>query len=580
MKPILIIFAGICLLWACTQTQPRKITVYTVGDSTMANKDTTLRNPERGWAMMFQPFFDTTMVIVENHAVNGRSSKSFMDEGKWQVVADKLQAGDYVFIQFGHNDEKSEDPKRYTDPQTTYKEFLTQYVNETRAKGAFPVLMTSIARRKFSPETGMPLDTHGEYPVAVRELAKELDVPLIDMAVMTERMLIRMGHEDSKRIYMWLQSGQSPKFPDGLQDDTHLNEYGAFQVAQMVAGSIRAQQLPLAEYLVRNINEMGWGQVVRSQPDDWYGTPEAIAIAENVLLYQRNSGGWPKNTPMHQKLSDNDKKTILAEKDKDDSTIDNDATQMEMIYLAKVYNATANEIYRDAVIRGLNYIFESQYANGGWPQFYPLHEGYYTHITYNDYAMVNVMNLIKSISRSEKPFGFINDEATLNRCTEAFNRGVDCILKTQYRQNGVLTVWCAQHDAHTLEPAKARTYELPSLSGSESAGIVRLLKGIENPSPEVTQAIDAAMAWFEKVKITGIRVENYVNEEGKRDRHVVADDAASPLWARFYTLEDNRPFFCDRDGVKKYELSEIGYERRNGYSWYTDAPQRLFDKND
>ncbi len=555
----------------------KKITLFTIGDSTMANKDTTNGNPERGWAMALQQFFDASKVVVDNHAVNGRSSKSFFDEGRWKVITDKLQAGDYVFIQFGHNDEKSEDPKRYTDPQGTYKEFLTMYVNETRAKGAFPVLMTSIARRKF--DGGMPIDTHGAYLNAVRELARTLDVPMIDMAEKTRKLLLGVGPEDSKRIFMWLQPGQSPKYPNGLQDDTHLNEYGAFRIAQLVVAGIRELELPVAKYLKKDISELKWSQVVENQPAEWYGTPEAIAIAGNVLLYQRNTGGWPKNIPMHYPLAEADKKAVLVAKDKtDDSTMDNDATYLEMIYLAKVYNATHTVAYKDAFLKGLHYLLAAQYPNGGWPQYYPLVKGYYMHITYNDNLMVNVMNILKGVAKRDKLFAFVDDPALIKQCATAFDRGVDCILKTQYRQNGKLTVWCAQHDENTLLPAKARAYELPSLSGYESADIVLLLMDIENPKPEVKKAITAAIDWFKKVQIKGIRVETYTNAEGQKDRRVVSDPTAKPIWARFYELDDNRPFFCDRDGIKKYSLSEIGYERRNGYGWYTDEPQDAIKK--
>ena len=220
--------------------------------------------------------------------------------------------------------------------------------------------------------------------------------------------------------------------------------------------------------------------------------------------------------------------------------------------------------------RGIGYLLEAQYDNGGWPQFYPLSEGYYTHITYNDNAMVNVLRLLQAVSMDEEPFAFVADSIKTLAKT-AVDRGVDCILKTQVTQDGRPTVWCAQHDEHTLKPANARAYELASLSGAESDGIVMFLMSLPEPSEEVVKCVDNAVAWFKRSKILGIRVENYINADGKRDRRVVecAQDApCEPLWARFYTLDGNRPFFCDRDGVKRYSLDEVGYERRNGYSWY------------
>ena len=579
IKPF-IFFPIVALIFLSAFIQPSgKITVYTIGDSTMANKDTTNGNPERGWAQVLQQFFDVDRVVVENHAVNGRSSKSFFDEGRWKPIVDKLTPGDYVFIQFGHNDEKSEDPKRYTDPNGSYRNFLTMYVNDVRAKGACPVLMTPIARRKFSSGSPLPLDTHGEYTAAVRELALQLDVPMIDMAERTGRHLLSIGPDESKRLYMWLQPGQSSKYPDGLQDDTHLNELGAFRYAQMAVGGIRELNLPLAGYLKRSIYDLRWSTVALNQPDDWYGTNEAVAVAENVLLYQRNTGGWPKNIPMHQKLSAIDKKTILAAKDKtNDSTMDNDATYMEPVFLAKMYNKTHNVKYKDAFMKALQYILAAQYSNGGWPQYYPNPRGYFARITYNDNCMVNMMSILKGIMERDPLFTFVDDPEMIRRCVDAFDRGVDCILKTQYRQNGKLTGWCAQHDEKTLEPAPARSYELPSLSGSEGADLVLFLMEIKNPKPELKQAIAAAVEWFEQVKINGIKIETFVGSDGLRDRRVVLDTSAPPIWARFYQLDDNRPFFSDRDGIKKYAMSEIGHERRNGYSWYTYDPQKALDQ--
>ena len=574
------VFSVFVLILLSAFMQPSgKITVYTIGDSTMANKDTTNGNPERGWAQGLQEFFDADRVVVENHAVNGRSSKSFFDEGRWKPIVDKLNPGDYVLIQFGHNDEKSEDPKRYTDPKGSYRDFLTMYVNDARAKGAYPVLMTPIARRKFSAGSPLPLDTHGEYTLAVRELAQQLNVPMIDMAERTGRHLLSIGPEEAKRLYMWLQPGQSSQYPDGLQDDTHLNELGAFRYAQMATGGIREQNLPLSRYLKRSIYNMPWISVALNQPDDWYGTDDAVAVAENVLLYQRNTGGFPKNIPMHHKLNESDKQALLAAKDKTtDSTMDNDATYMESVFLAKVYNKTHNVKYRDAFMKTLDYILAAQYPNGGFPQYYPLQRGYYTHITFNDNCMVNMLTILEGISERDELYAFVDDPALIKRCADAFERGIDCILKTQYRQNGKLTGWCAQHDENTLAPAPARSYELPSLSGSEGADLVLFLMEIKNPKPELKQAIAAAVEWFEKVKINGIKVETFVGSDGLRDRRVVSDPSAPAIWARFYQLDDNRPFFSDRDGIKKYSMAEIGYERRNGYGWYTYAPQRVIDQ--
>ena len=328
----------------------------------------------------------------------------------------------------------------------------------------------------------------------------------------------------------------------------------------------------------KNLSELRWSEVVGSMPNEWYGSDEALRVAGNVLLFQRNVGGWPKNTPIHMPLSESEKQDLLKKKSSlDDVTIDNGGTVMEMIFLAKVFNATQEVMYKDAFLKGLDYLLEAQYDNGGWPQFYPLRKGYYTHITFNDNAMINVLELFQDITQGGK-YRFVQDKTVMARVKEALVKGTACILKCQVVQNGKLTAWCAQHDEQTFLPAKARAYELPSVSGSESAGIVLYLMSLENPDKGVIKAVHSAVEWFERVKIEDISIQQFTNSDGKKDRRVVTGKNAEPLWARFYTLEDNRPFFCDRDGIKKYSLEEIGHERRNGYSWYTNAPQKVIDQ--
>jgi len=327
------------------------------------------------------------------------------------------------------------------------------------------------------------------------------------------------------------------------------------------------------------VEDMDWKQVVYGQPKEWYGSAEAIKIAENVLLYQRNVGGWPKNTPFHKPLTESQKDDLRKlQSVGEGATTDNGATFMELTFLSKIYEKTGNERYKKAFLKGIDYLLEAQYENGGWPQFYPERKGYYTHITYNDNSMVNIMWVMKSIAEKDGRYSIVPDEATVIKARKAFQKGINVILKTQYKQNGKLTVWCAQHDEKTFQPAKARSYELPSLSGGESPGIVLLLMSLDKPSPEIINAVQSAVAWFNKVKINGIRMESFTNKDGLKDRRIVADKDAPPMWARFYELEDNRPFFCDRDGIKKYALSEIGHERRNGYSWYGTGPQKVLDE--
>lgn len=326
--------------------------------------------------------------------------------------------------------------------------------------------------------------------------------------------------------------------------------------------------------------DKSWKTIIEKAEDTWYTTKEAKDIAENVLLYQRNIGGWPKNIQMQKPLSSNEKKALVElKKSSKDCTTDNGATYQEMEFLSKMYRSIPDERYKKAFLLGLDYLLEAQYDNGGWPQFYPLKKGYYTHITYNDDSMVNILNVLKELKEDSGYFSIKPSQETIEKVKIAFDKGIDCILKTQYKQNEVLTAWCAQHDENTLQPANARAYELASLSGKESAKIVLLLMSIDNPSPEIITAVNSAVTWFDKVKITGLREDRLVNEKGKAiDKKMVPDPDAPPLWARFMELDNNRPFFCDRDGIKKYALYEIGSERRNGYAWYTNEPKEVFKK--
>ena len=316
--------------------------------------------------------------------------------------------------------------------------------------------------------------------------------------------------------------------------------------------------------------------LLRRKPE-WYATSEARRIANSVLEYQSAAGGWPKNTDLTKSPVT---PQILAEIQRSGSadTIDNGATTTPMRFLALVGEATGEATYREAFDRGLDYLLAAQYPNGGWPQFFPLREGYYSHVTFNDDAMVNVLKLLRDVGAGRAPYTFVSAPRKA-RASAAFARGIEVILRTQFRRDGRLTAWCAQYDEKTLEPAWARKYEPPSLSGNESVGIIRLLMEIERPSPEVLAAIEGAVAWLRESAIAGVRVDEFTNAEGKRDRRVVADASAPLLWARFYELGGNRPIFLDRDSKLHHDLSEIDHERRNGYAYYGAWPAALLSKD-
>lgn len=305
------------------------------------------------------------------------------------------------------------------------------------------------------------------------------------------------------------------------------------------------------------------------------------SIAENMLLYQRSNGGWPKQ---FKAVAVNYKRTLTTDELRElkagygegiDASIDNGATTKEIRYLAKAFKNTGDKRFLEAAQRGVDYLLKAQYANGGWPQFYPDVSGYRSQVTYNDNAMVNVLNVLYDIVYKVNDMDVV-DAAYADKCVDAIVKGVQCILKTQWKQNGKLTAWCAQYNARTLEPEMARKFELVSLSGMESVGIVRFLMRIEKPSPAIVDAVNAAVEWFNKVKITGYKYVDVEapNEKSGRDR-VLQPDSTGLLWARFYDINTNEPFFTGRDSERKRSITEVENERRTGYAWYGSWPAKL-----
>jgi len=215
----------------------QKTSIYCIGDSTMANKKDPEKNPEHGWAQVLQPFFKDNIVVI-NKAVNGRSTKSFINEKRWDSIYKKLKKGDYVLIEFGHNDEKIEDSTRYTNPHTSYRYNLIRFVQESREKGAVPILLTSIARRNFN-DKGVLVPTHGDYPLETRLVAQEYKVPFIDLEYYTELLEQSYGPEKSKQLHLHYKAGENPYYDKDKADDTHLSLKGAAAIAQIVINQIK-----------------------------------------------------------------------------------------------------------------------------------------------------------------------------------------------------------------------------------------------------------------------------------------------------------------------------------------------------
>lgn len=308
MKNKITLLLGLLFVLTAFTPAKRNITIFTIGDSTMANKKLEGGNPERGWGQMLSRYF-TDDITIDNHAVNGRSSKSFIDEGRWDAVLSKIQKGDYVFIQFGHNDEK-DDPNRHTDPGTTFDANLKKFVEDTRAKGGIPVLFNSIVRRNFgkadgnavanaikqddirngidskapkdSIEEGATLiDTHGAYLISPKNVAKELNVTFIDLNSLTHKLVEGMGPQKSKKLYLWVEPKTVPALPNGREDNTHLNVHGASVIAEMAVKAV-AEAIPELQQYVCHYDLV----VAKDGSGDFFTVQEAINAVPD---YRKNA---------------------------------------------------------------------------------------------------------------------------------------------------------------------------------------------------------------------------------------------------------------------------------------------------
>ena len=315
-----------------------------------------------------------------------------------------------------------------------------------------------------------------------------------------------------------------------------------------------------------------------------YKESEITKIADNILLYQRNNGGWPKNYDVQAILTTKQADSLVNTKDMIHTTFDNSTTYTHVDYLAKVYTLTRIEKYKAACEKGIKFILSAQYPNGGWPQYYPLEKGYSRHITFNDGAYIGIMEVLKRIVSNDANYSFVDNK--LRKDVDfVYQKGIDCILNTQIIDKGKLTVWCQQHDEVTLKPAWARAFEPPCICNGESVGIVLFLMNIDHPDQKIIRSIQAAVKWFKESEILNIRVKTIqaASEKSKwktstTDKVVVNDSLAPPIWTRYYELETEKPMFSDRNSKIIYSLSEVSRERRSGYAWYTYAPQQVLNK--
>ena len=309
------------------------------------------------------------------------------------------------------------------------------------------------------------------------------------------------------------------------------------------------------------------------------------AEIDSILRYQLPNGGWLKNQDWLKGVNQAEYRQALETGV--GATIDNHATWGEIRHLANYFAVIDNmsskaQVIAAAVNRGLEYLLKMQYPNGGFPQFYPLKNDkhYSRHITFNDGAMVQVLRVLRDVADQRTPFSLLPIPVELRkRCGEAYERGIQCVLSCQVRLKGKLTVWCQQHDCETLQPVGARTYELPSLGGAgETADILRLLMEVRQPSEDIKNAVRSGVEWLRSHALRGKRVDTFVNAAGQKDLRLVDDLSAPLLWARFYDLKKQKPFFSDRTGKMYRDFSDIQYERRNGYAWFGYQPQQLLNE--
>lgn len=334
--------------------------------------------------------------------------------------------------------------------------------------------------------------------------------------------------------------------------------------------------------------------------------------ADSIVKYQMKSGGWPKNQDWLKGVDS--KEARQWQKTGVGSTIDNGATTSEMEVLAKAVNQMAvmqsenykwldadmlkerRKAYLESFKRGLEYLLKMQYESGGFPQFYPAKpkEDYSAQITFNDNAMVNVLKLLRDVANDSARFHNMTvDKKMKKKCQAAYENGLRCIVNCQIHvdasgqvlpfdsplwRGGQPTVWCQQHDKVAFVPVQARAYELPSYTAQgETCAILELLMDEPKPTLEIKEAVKGAVEWLEAHAMRDVAVERFTNEEGRGDIRLVERKGAPLLWARYYDLERAEPMFCDRDGVPHKHLSEIGYERRNGYMWVGDGPKRVIE---
>ncbi|AWH19487.1 pectate lyase [Stenotrophomonas sp. ZAC14D2_NAIMI4_7] len=308
-------------------------------------------------------------------------------------------------------------------------------------------------------------------------------------------------------------------------------------------------------------------------------------IADNLLLLQRRSGGWPVNQDPLRVLDGAAREAARVAQDEPGGSFDNRTTYTQVDYLAEAFARSGDTRYRDAALRGLDFILDQQIETcGGWPHSVPARTDYHDRITFADDVTSGVLTTLRQVQTAPR-FAFV-DATRRARVASAVQRGDACLLRLQVRQHGQPTIWAGQYDAATLQPAPGRKFELAALVTDESVGVVRYLMSIPDPSPQTVQAIEGAFAWFQANALHGLRLqtvdapaEQFAHHRSTQDRQLLADPGAPPLWGRFHDLADNTVVLADRQGQRLQTYAQVGRERRTGYHWYGTWPQALLDRD-
>ena len=320
-------------------------------------------------------------------------------------------------------------------------------------------------------------------------------------------------------------------------------------------------------------------QVLPNQPS--YRPDQVREIVANLLLFQRENGGWPKDYDMLAVLTGEQEAAVAATRNRSDTSFDNHNIHAQVEYLARAHAAFGEPSWRDACVRGLDFMLAAQYEQGGFPQRSPNPKSYHAHITFNDGVMIGILEVLQDAAEPQPHWAWL-DAVRREKVRLAVARGVDCILRCQIRVGSALTGWCQQHDEKTFAARPARTFELASICPQDTTEIVRFLMRQDRPNPAVARAVDSAVEWLRQTRLSEVRVEKVQAPRAEFERHdadfdvVVKSDKHAPgLWARHYEMGTNRPVFAGRDGIKKYALAEIERERRTGTAWYGTWPQTL-----